>query len=154
MSKIINIIIFFIIILTFIGCGHSKPMCITKQSETLQIRWGERNIKTGFTQGFLLFTNCELFRINKKSDNEELLKLKIGKIENSNYCSILSLAQRVIMRNLTLSIPADTVRFIEYENPAARVFIVAEWNPKYSIPANSEYRMLYDSLQALTKENK
>jgi hypothetical protein len=141
-----------IILSIFTSCGNQKPSCITRQTETLQISWGERVSKTGFTRGYMMTTGAEIYSINKESENKDIVRKKIKNIEGSNFCSKLSLIQRVIMRNQALSIPADTVRFIEYENPSAKVFIFAEWNPKYTTVANLDFRMLYDSLQTLLKE--
>jgi hypothetical protein len=152
MKSIINIFVFVILLSLVLGCGSSRPTCISKHTESLVIRWGERSIKNGFTKAYMMTAKPEIISINKESEYKELVQKKLKDIEGSYYCSKLSIVQRVIMNNQTLSVPADTVRFIEYENPAAKVFISAEWNPKYITVANRDFRILYDSLQAMIKE--
>jgi hypothetical protein len=151
MIKISKQLIFIIILITISGCVHDRPFCISKQSETLEISWGERYTLSGAVNGYMMNGKSELYNINKPSEFDNFKKIMIKKIDEDYFCTKIKLVNNVIMKNQALSIPADTVRFIQYENPGANVLIIAEWNPKYKISANKDFIILYDSLQTLVR---
>ncbi|MBM2814282.1 MAG: hypothetical protein HW421_1044 [Ignavibacteria bacterium] len=136
------------------GCKTGKPACITQKNENLKIRWGMHNYKTNDIRGYMLNTNSELFMIYKDSLSTGYSDSLIGKFDPEEFCKILRVFEKNIMKIQTLNEPAEFSRFIEYDNPVENMFVRAVWNSKFKTVSSEGFRRLYDSLEARLPQNK
>lgn len=137
------------------SCGSSvKPPCISENNEKLILRWGVHYVKDNKVDGYEIDSKPDLYKVSFIVGDTSKYVEKLSGADAMKYCEYVVFMMRKIVKNFPVYQPADTMNFVEFIEPVTNVFYRAAWNPKYVTTANKDYRMLFDSLQALVPAKK
>lgn len=131
------------------SCSTVKmPKCIGKQDKDVLIRWGEIYPQQKMTTYYELQTNLDLSLIIQRDDNPEPKIQKIGKFNDSLYCSLLVKLRNAIIEVQSLNSPGDDVsNFMEYLDKPNNSHFRATWNPIFTNKGNELFKKIFAEYQ-------
>ena len=139
------------------ACGtisdKTKTNCIDDNPESLILRWGGHNYKTGYLSGYQIDGKANLFSFEKKGSNSIYESIKIGNVNADRFCELLNSSKKYFVEIQALNAPGDSSNFIEYINPVINTNLRAVWNERFKTYGSREFRELYDSLNTFIQEN-
>lgn len=135
-----------IVVISLISsCSGVRPACINESNKDMVIRWGEQEMKTGRTWAFQLNTEAVIFRYTIIGAGVQLEE--VGELDQVLYCNTVHKIRNAMLKTQALSVPADTIRFVEFINPKMGAEMKAFWNPEFETYGSALFREIYDSLQ-------
>ena len=145
---IIVFAVFCIISMQFVGCSQAKlPPCVPKSSKGIIIRWGEMNSKNHNETYYELNDKCNIQLGIIQNSKSDTTVQKIGKISESEYCTLYKAVQDAITKTQALNTPGDIQNYVEYIDRSNSVYFRALWNQEYTNAGNKQFRQVFDSLQ-------
>lgn len=138
------------IVLVFIfSCsGVDYPHCINEKTENVIISWGDFDTKNNnLILGYALKGNGYVYELVNLKDS---VGTKYEKVSDSLFCKIYRDLKATILKTQKLNVPADTVRFIKYSNPANNYSNTGRWNNRLKAIGSKEYREIFDILNSVS----
>lgn len=123
--------------------------CVDSKNQRTTLKWGNLDRKTEkIFNSYILKTNGVIESITSIADTSGVF---VAKVPDSLYCPVLPDFAKLILRNETLNVRADTMTFIIYENPTNDFVKRYIWNNKFDRPdlLNRDYRIFYIRLETL-----
>jgi len=123
--------------------------CVDSMNTKTTLKWGSLIRKTEkIFNSYILKTNGVVESITSITDTSGVF---VTKIPDSLYCSVLPDFTKLILRNETLNVTADTMTYIIFENPTNDFVKRYIWNNKFDRPdlLNRDYRIFYIRLESL-----
>lgn len=138
-------------LLFLIACSSAKKEsdCITESRKSLIISWGDYDMKNNhLIKGYAIKTDRTIYKLYNLHDS---LGTKIlAKTDDTTYCNMNNLLWKTILDVQKLNVPADTVRFVRYSNPATGYQLNGFWNNKFKAIGSKEYREVFDILNSIS----
>jgi hypothetical protein len=147
-------LIFILILFTAVSCKHippPKPSCTKLFSEQVVMKWGTYITKTGEFHGYKINTKPELIREWYDTIKKKTIEKSIDYVDSVKYCNCISHFKNLIMKYQILNIPADTVNYLEYDDPSINMTVKFIWNPNNKTYANEEAANFVEELDELAK---
>jgi len=152
-SVIILFIVFFMV-----GCGTlsetTKTNCINENSKDLTLRWGGHNYQTNCLSGWQIDGELNLYTFIRDSLNPTYKTEKIGTVDTIRFCELLRTTKKLFVEVQALHAPGDSSHFIEYIQPTTNTNLRAVWNMRFKTYGSTEFRALFDSLNAFINNEK
>ncbi len=120
------------------------PYCIGKTTKLLKISWGV--IVQNTSETYVLSTDKTIYRTD---ESKKSLK-KIKALSNKEYCDLIYRINETFLKTQVINEVGDTLRFVQYENPAIGVYSRAIWNPNFRTKNSLLFRELFDTLTSKT----
>ncbi len=143
-------IIIILISIIVIACSSSPkpPECINEGTKKSELKWGI--LKNGeLYEYYTMKMNGEIKFLDAHNNNRNEIAIYAPK---DSICALLQEMGRLIIKNQTLSVPAEINHFLEYNNPEKKYFFRAVWNPEFETEHNLGFINLYKRLGTIAKE--
>ncbi len=151
--KKINILVFIFILVYLINSCVTPPAtvksCLNPQISDLKIKWGDYIMKKDILVfGYIVHSNGDIYKLNKIQDT---IGIKIGNIEDEEYCNIQKTIRNEFLKVEILNVTADTMRFVEYKSDKSALTQRAFWNSKFRTETNGGFFDVFDRLNSQIK---
>lgn len=148
------------------GCGSTTPAtkedstqtatqsiqlkkCLNERTVKSVLRWGEYDPETGVFRSYQCGGDLQLKKISRESFKEQYKEENLVKIEEHNFCNVLTETVKTFEKLQTLNSSGPISRYIEYSPAPEKDSFRAVWNPRFRTFGSKEFRAIYDSLMVM-----
>ncbi|MFH1050557.1 MAG: hypothetical protein V1779_06450 [bacterium] len=153
-----KLILIILLILLFTGCGTvsetTRTNCINEKMKDVTLRWGGHNYKTNCLSGWQIDGELNFYSFVKDSLNLSYKTKLIGTVDTNKFCELLGTARKLFVEVQALYAPGDSSHFVEYIQSSTNTNLRAVWNMRFKTYGSTEFRDLFDSLNAMSKYEK
>ncbi|MFM7774951.1 MAG: hypothetical protein ACKO9V_08975 [Candidatus Kapaibacterium sp.] len=120
--------------------------CVKPSMREVLLRWGEWNDTTKVLAGYEVDAAGRLFRTQAAEFSERYLRDSIGTMPVASFCMFTDTTRATFLKIQSLTVRAPVMRYVEYQNPPARVTLRAVWDKRFQTFGSREFRAIFDSL--------
>lgn len=148
------------------GCGSTTPAtnddnsqsaasslqlkkCLNERTAKSVLRWGEYDPETGVFRSYQCGGDLQLKKISRETFKEQYKEENLIKIEEHNFCNVLTETVKTFEKLPTLNSSGPISRYIEYYSAPEKDPFRAVWNPRFRTYGSKEFRAIYDSLMVM-----
>lgn len=140
-----------ILLVAMFGCGsvNNEYDCVTESRKEVLISWGDYDMKHNkMIAGYAVTTDKQVYQLYNLSDS--IGAVPLYKTTDSVYCEMSNKLWNTILKVQKLNVPADTVRFVRYANPARGFQLNGFWNNRLKAIGSKEYREVFGILNTIS----
>ena len=140
-----------ILLVVLMGCGSVKNEydCVSESRKEVLISWGDYDMRNNkMIAGYAVTTDKQVYQLYNLSDS--IGTVPLYKTTDSVYCEMNIRLRNAILEVQKLNVPADTVRFIRYANPARGFQLNGFWNNRLKAIGSKEYREVFGILNSIS----
>ncbi len=120
--------------------------CVKQSMREVLLRWGEWNDTTKVLTGYEVDARGRVFRTQAAEFSERYMRDSIGVMPVSAFCMFADTTRATFLKIQSLTVRAPIMRYVEYQNPLARVTLRAVWDKRFQTFGSREFRAIFDSL--------
>jgi hypothetical protein len=124
----------------------SDADCVKQSMREVLLRWGEWNDTTKVLTGYELDAKGRLYRTQAAEFSERYLRDSIAQVPVPVFCMYADTTKATFLKIQSLTVRAPIMRYVEYQNPPARITLRAVWDKRFQTHGSREFRAIFDSL--------